>query len=100
VIDHLQTLEMFFPAYFHEDWCVDSATWQEAITEYLELSTPDERRKLSDAIRQYSLQFDNDSELERSLFMELRCYYLPSGGGQSAKAWMDELASYMAAYSG
>ena len=43
-------LRGFFGANFHQDWQLDAANTQEVVAQYVEVSTPEERRVLSQAI--------------------------------------------------
>ena len=43
-------LRGFLGAYFHQDWELDAANTQEVVAQYVEVSTPEERRVLSQAI--------------------------------------------------
>ena len=60
-------LRGFFGAYFHQDWELDAANTQEVVAQYVEVSTPEERRVLSQAILEYGNRFTDDRELEEAL---------------------------------
>ena len=86
-------LRGFFGAYFHQDWELDAANTQEVVAQYVEVSTPEERRVLSQAILEYCNRFTDDRELEEALYRELYCEYPPSADGLTAKGWLESVAA-------
>jgi len=88
-------LRQFFGAYFHQDWECDASDTKSVVSEYMKTATARENRLLAEAALQYSAEFNNDGDLEESLFTDLGCYYLPSGDGLSAKPWLQDVANQL-----
>ncbi|WP_187143371.1 contact-dependent growth inhibition system immunity protein [Terriglobus albidus] len=91
-LDEFRLLRKFFGAYFHEDWLCEADTTEAVVDDFARWKTPEELRTVSNAIRMYSTRYSDGKELERRLFTELRCYYLPSADGLTAKAWLESVA--------
>lgn len=86
-------LKEFFAGYFHEDWPDDAKDSEHVVVEYLRAASATEARALADVIAGLAQSGRSDAALEDMLFRELGCYYVPSGGGQSAKAWLEQLST-------
>ncbi|QEE27995.1 hypothetical protein FTW19_08300 [Terriglobus albidus] len=91
--EELSLLRNFFAAYFHEDWRCNADTTEAVVDDYARGGTPEELRLVANAIRSYAARFSNDRDLEKGLDKDLGCYYVPSGTGLSAKAWMEGIAN-------
>jgi hypothetical protein len=89
------SLKEFFAAYFHEDWADDAKNSDEVVADYLGTASAAEARALADKIIELARSGRSDAELEHMLFWQLGCYYMPSGTGQSAKAWLEQLATLL-----
>lgn len=90
-------LKQFFAGYFHEDWPDDAKGSEQVVVDYLRAASGTEVTALADAITDLAHSGRSDAELEDTLFRELGCYYVPSGSGQSAKAWLEQLTTQLRA---
>lgn len=96
-------LRQFFGGYFHQDWDIAAPDWEGVVNVFL-----DETRDPATAIHIATLiddflashQDETEPELERLLFKDLCCEYLPSGGGLSARAWLTEVSNALRLGSG
>lgn len=88
-------LKNFFAGNFHEDWDCDAESDKGVITADARTKSAGDLRTLAGAILDYSRSFTNDSELEKKLFIDLGCYYLPSADGLTAKAWLEHVATQL-----
>ncbi len=94
--DERTMLDEFFGAYFHQDWLEDHATTAEVVRSYVqEMSGLEDLVLLSAAIRRFAASFSADAELERALYDQLGCYYLPSADGLTAHSWMESVAKQL-----
>jgi hypothetical protein len=90
----MEKLKQFFGAYFHQDWLLDAAHPDEVVEAFLrEGHDAAELAQLGRLIDEYSRQEVDDAALERALFTELGCYYMPSADGISARKWLQDVAS-------
>ncbi len=81
-------LYQFLACYFHQDWDLDSATWQGAVLQFVqEFSSEDvcAARKQLDRLLDCDL---NETELSKTLLHELGCYYDPTPDGMSFTDWL------------
>jgi hypothetical protein len=88
-------LRSFFGGYFHEDWEMDSSEPDEVIAQFLRSKpSPDEIDRIVAQIRRYLGERD-DAAIERGLFEELGCYYLPTADDMSAREWLKHVADLL-----
>ncbi|NJL27534.1 MAG: hypothetical protein HC897_06365 [Thermoanaerobaculia bacterium] len=94
----IEDLRQFFGAYFHQDWCLDANEPDQIVQQYLsEGRSLKELTRLALLIEKYAELMDDDSALERALFSDLWCYYMPSADGLAAHAWLRHVASLLKA---
>ena len=62
--------------------------------------TKDEAARIARLVRIYAENALDDNTLEKSIFTELRCYYIPSADGFGARAWMHQIAAYLEGHHG
>lgn len=91
----LKRLSDFFRAHFHQDWMCDDATPADVVARYLQAATTQEISALREAIVRYVESQGDDLELEKKLFFELGCFYLPSADGLSVREWLLNVASLL-----
>ena len=87
-IDDHDDLTNFFSSYFHEDWMCEAETTTQMVQIYLSTALPAEVAQLREAIMAYAENEPDDEILEKKLFSELGCYYLPNTDGLTAKDWL------------
>jgi hypothetical protein len=88
-----EALHQFFAAYFHEDWPEEFTNPDEAISAYVaEGRRQDELEELATRIASYAGGCSDDKALERSLFADLGCYYVPSADRLTARDWLLHVA--------
>ena len=86
----------FLAAYFHEDWPEEAKDPNRVVQNYIDDGRkPEQLLLVADAIEEYATQFDLDGDLERALFRELGCYYVPSSDGTTARAWLAHVAKLL-----
>lgn len=91
-------LKNFFSSYFHQDWPEDAKDPMEVISVALAQGwTPEELRVLTEQIRRFIHDHQNDEELEDAVFSELGAYYQPSADKVSARKWLEDVASTLTA---
>jgi hypothetical protein len=94
--DDFDELSNFLQCYFHQDWSVDSETADDVVALFLVGNrSAKELRTIADQIRQFVDMHGDDITIERALFTELGCYYMPSGDNRSATAWLEVVRSMM-----
>lgn len=88
-------LRSFLGGYFHEDWEMDASEPDEVIAQFLR-SRPsrDEIDRIIAQIGRY-LGEKNDAVIERGLFEELDCYYLPTADDMSARNWLKHVVDLL-----
>ena len=91
----LELLTNFFSGYFHEDWDCDASSPAEVAASYIRTASPQDVRLLHEAIIHYVECIREDADLEKKLFSELGCYYLPSGDRLSARNWLLSIADLL-----
>jgi CdiI immunity protein len=93
-----EELQNFFSSYFHQDWPEEAKDPAQVISLYLnEGGNADELRGLVEQINRFIDTHPDDEELERALFAELGSYYRPSADKVSPRAWLQDLATTLAA---
>jgi len=86
-------LFQFFAGYFHQDWAVDADTPDTVIDTFVaEDASENERTHLADLIDAFVAAVPDDQALERALFEELGCYYVPGSDPQSARRWLHHVS--------
>ena len=93
---HLVELKSFLSGYFHEDWELDALKADEVLSQFLN-SSPS-ASEIDTIVAQIGCYLDSskdDAAIERGLFLELGCHYLPGADGRSARDWMQHLASVL-----
>jgi hypothetical protein len=94
--DHLRNkqkeiLKNFFGGTFHQDFLRDHKNWQDALERYKRDSTVEQRKEVARLIHNfYSARVDS-AVLEKELFSEFGCYYIPSTDGISAAEWLQRI---------
>lgn len=90
-------LRSFFSAYLHEDWRVEFTDTHLAVKYFLAQETdPKLLKQIVDEIDAYLNLKGSDQEVEKGLFDELGCYYLPSGEGLNPREWLRSVRDLMA----
>lgn len=88
-------LKSFFSGYFHEDWETDASGPDEVISQYLKSAPdPNEINRVVTQIGCY-LNGKDEAAIERGLFEEFGCYYLPTADGISARNWLRHVADLL-----
>ncbi|MEJ7929382.1 contact-dependent growth inhibition system immunity protein [Ramlibacter sp. AN1015] len=92
--DEFKELRSFLSGYFHEDWDLEASGPREVVAQFLG-SAPNScmLEAIVAQIYRYVGEHEDGNELERALIKDLGCYYLPSGDGVDAGAWLKSLAS-------
>lgn len=90
-------LRSFFSAYLHEDWRVEFTDTHLAAKSFLD-QEPDQHllKQIVDEIDAYLNLKRSDLEVEKGLFDELGCYYLPSGEGLNPRDWLRSVRDLIA----
>ncbi|MCC7171886.1 MAG: hypothetical protein IT459_15685 [Planctomycetes bacterium] len=89
----IEILRSFFSSYFHEDWSLDASEPGAIVDRYLTSNPASEHlSRLARSLESLAADGGSDSDIERALFRELGCYYMPSADGLSARKWLTELA--------
>lgn len=90
-------LRSFFNAYLHEDWRVEFTDTHLAVKSFLN-QEPDQQllKQIVDEIYAYLNLKRSDQEVEKGLFDELGCYYLPSGEGINPREWLRSVRDLIA----
>ena len=90
-------LFQFFAGEFHEDWPVEAATADEILDMFLEAHPQNKRAHLADLIDAFTAAIPDDRELERALFEELGCYYVPREDARSTRNWLQHVSGRLRA---
>lgn len=93
----VRLIKSFFGGHFHQDWHCDHATPRDVVESYLKEVSDVEACALANAILEYSGTCETDAQLERNLFSQLGCYYVPSALGSTAADWLKEISSQLIA---
>ena len=90
-------LRSFFSAYLHEDWPVEFTDTHLAVKSFLD-QEPDQQllKQIVDEIDAYLNLKRSDQEVEKGLFDELGCYYLPRGEGLNPREWLRSVRDLIA----
>jgi hypothetical protein len=94
--DDFTELKWFLGAYFHQDWDMDASGPDEVV--FLFLRHKPEANKINrivDQIGRYVGTRKDESVIERGLYEELNCEYLPSADGMSAGDWLRHVAALL-----
>jgi hypothetical protein len=96
---HSSELFQFFAAYFHEDWSVDAASPDDVIDSFIAAHTGSECAHIASLIDAFAAAVLDDQALERALFAELGCYYVPTADAQSTRGWLQRVSGRLRAVS-
>lgn len=96
-LEELDVLRSFFGAYFHQDWTLDASDPDHIVKMFLDdaARSYEELVLLARLIVAIASRAVDDAALERALFAELQCYYLPSADGLSAREWLRHVSSLL-----
>ena len=90
----IEDLEQFLGGCFHQDWSIDSPTWEDAVEDYLEgCRDAAFLAKLSYDLIALADKFSKNEELEEFLRYTLGCSFRPSSKGLSAADWVRHCAA-------
>ena len=89
------TIQNFFGSYFHEDWKEDDPNVDAVVQRYLRGHDTNEIRDLVEDIEQYMKDHPDDAELLELLYDDLRCTYLPTAHGLTARQWMTHVVDLL-----
>jgi hypothetical protein len=79
-------LHQFFGGYFHQDWQLDDATWQDVIGRFLSESAPNGAAPVAAGIERLLSDSVSDETLCREV-QELGCDYWPSSSAEM-RIWL------------
>jgi hypothetical protein len=92
-VDMQDGLFQFFAGTFHQDYVFDGDP-DGAISAFIsQTRIPATLTRLADDLDAYADAWATDDGLEKALFAELGCYYVPSADGISPRAWLRHVAS-------
>ena len=81
-------LVQFFGGYFHEDWPLEAASWEEVVEIFLKAVDRDTLVSVRDELDRLRSHAPDEESIGNALF-ELGCCYAPSGGGLTSNEWLD-----------
>jgi deoxyxylulose-5-phosphate synthase len=87
-----QELFQFFAGYFHEDWQVDALTADDVVKTFTETHSRDECRQIADLVDAFAAATPDDEALEKALFSNLGCYYVPAADGRSVRELLQQVS--------
>lgn len=91
-------LFQFFAGYFHEDWPVDAGTPDDVISSFIaEHRGTRSPLRIAELIEALVAETPDEREIERLLFDEFGCYYVPASDGQSARGWLSHVSQLLRA---
>lgn len=82
-------LEQFFGSWFHQDWGLDSSSWQEVVQLYTQSEGSSAANSVSEAVFALIRSEPNDAPLAAKL-ASLGCEYWP-GTAQDVRLWLTAL---------
>ncbi len=90
-------LFQFFGGYFHQDWMLDSPTWQDVVRQYAKEAAPDDLHRALAEIEDLLHTTPDDQVLEQRLLHELGCEYdpRPDLGGPTYREWLAAVAGML-----
>jgi hypothetical protein len=89
-------LRSFLSGYFHEDWALDASRPDDVVAQFLTSRPPAfEVDRIVAQISDYLTSRKEEEAVERGLFEELGCYYLPSADGLSARDWLHHVVQLL-----
>jgi hypothetical protein len=94
--DDFTELKSFLGAYFHQDWDMEASEADEMV--FLFLRDKPEANKINRIVDQIGRYVDtrkDESVIERGLYEELDCEYVPSADGMSAGDWLRHVAALL-----
>lgn len=93
-VSELEELKNFFAGYFHEDWPEEAEDAAGVLELYMSQNVDEAaHHRLAKGIQAFIACHTDDAELERALFSELGCYYMPSTEHQSTREWLEQIAA-------
>jgi hypothetical protein len=93
-VSRFSRLKTFCSSYFHEDWVLEAENPEQVVSSYLASGwSSAELNELAGEMRQFARSYPDDAALERALFSELGCYYMPSADHISAREWLEHITS-------
>ena len=85
-----QNLDEFFGCYFHEDWAIDSQSYEDVIKEYARENQAD---TVNSTISELAgLLRDSEADADSlSMLYEFGCYYYPPWNGDTVSGWLEKV---------
>ena len=80
-------LRIFFQSWFHQDFDLEGACWEDVIDAYVRTASDDERTELAAAIDEFRKRPDADS----AFYDRLSPDFDPAGIGLKPMAWLAEI---------
>jgi hypothetical protein len=95
-----ERLWQFFGAYFHQDWALDDSNWQGVVLGFLKDRSPESARDVLHSIRAWLQCPASDADVAKDLYESFGCHYLPQPDGLSNRAWVEQVAEFIARHVG
>ncbi len=83
-------LEQFFGAYFHQDWCDEFESVDEAVRVYRTTESPETFRAAKKELVEL-MKKDLDEATLANAIHRLGCYYDPVSEGSTYRAWISSV---------
>lgn len=92
-----RALSQCLGGYLHQDWDLESKTWQEAMSKYAMQSRPEQvQQAIVELDALFGAEFVDD-KLEATVERDLGCAYCPEPDGLTMRAWLAPLRNYLVA---
>jgi hypothetical protein len=92
----VQALGQLLAAYFHQDWCLESPSWEAVVGAYVEGEPKELREQALEQLDTLIALPLSEAELARRC-LDLGCYFEPSAVDMSYRSWLGEVRSHLAA---
>lgn len=89
--DELKILQDLFLGYFHEDWPEEYGTPVQAVTQFIDESSPEELNLAASAIDALLAGNPSEDELKEILFDDMESHYDPTIDGVTLRTWLEQL---------
>lgn len=94
--DDFSELRSFLSGYFHQDWELDASEPDEVVLQFIKRKPGSSKSdQIIEQIERYLDAEIDDEAVERDLFEEFGCYYLPSADGSNARDWLRHVADLL-----
>jgi hypothetical protein len=91
----MEALEQFLSCYFHQDWYLESPSWEAVVCQFVAAEPEELRMQALEQLDAFIGRDLSEADLASEL-LELGCCFEPSSATLSHQSWLSQLRAHLA----